>query len=79
MSDEVFELLTSRNLFGHVPIGDFPADQHHIARILASLTDDAEYDRLQPYFQTGRKYDEFFNRNDGSMCIVYNVNALLTI
>ncbi|KAI0084869.1 kinase-like protein [Irpex rosettiformis] len=59
----VFELLTANPLFKPRPIGKHTAEQYHLARIFGTLTNDADYDRLQTFCQTGRKYDNFFGKN----------------
>ncbi|KAI0084867.1 kinase-like protein [Irpex rosettiformis] len=56
----VFELLTANSLFRPRAHGKYTAEQYHLARIFGTLSNDAEFERLQAFCQTGRRYDDFF-------------------
>ncbi|KAI0793058.1 kinase-like domain-containing protein [Irpex lacteus] len=66
----VFQLLTAQNLFRPKPLQRFTAEQYHLARILGTLVDDADFARIRTFFQTGRKYDQFFNDNGQPQLII---------
>lgn len=73
---QIFELLTARNLFQPKRVEGCSPLQYHLARIFGMLADDSEMQRLTSFLRTGHFNDHYFDENGStSYCAEYHMPA----